>query len=83
MNFSQEFRKIKTANLLAIVLMVYIMVFSICLFFFIVPKQNERLMDTIIYMIVTANGAICGYLYGTRKSDEDKTLITGSPTGNK
>ena len=81
MNFNQELRKIKTANLLAIINIVFIMVFTICLFFLTVPKENEQLMNTMIFMIVSTNGAICGYLYGTRKPDDDKNIDNRKPNG--
>jgi TRAP-type C4-dicarboxylate transport system permease small subunit len=71
MNFNQELRKIKTANLLAIIVVVFIMVFTICLFFLEVPSSNKELMNNMIFVIVAMNGAISGYLFGTRKPDSE------------
>ena len=77
MNFNQEFRKIKTANLLAIIIVIYILAFTIFLFFFKVPNENKELMNSMVILIVAMNGAVSGYLYGTRKQDEDNRKPNG------
>lgn len=81
MNINQELRKIKTANLLAIIVLIFIMAFTICLFFFTVPKENKELMNTMIFMIVSTNGTICGYLFGTRNREEEKNIDNRKPNG--
>lgn len=63
--------KMKTANVVAVVIVFYVMALTAMLFFKTIPEGNKDILNTTVsFVIGTGLSAVVFYLFGYRKQDK-------------